>query len=318
MKVCIKFFIILFFLLNPLYANELPTKKSALERYLEAFHTQVTPLENALLWVVDETDALFSGNREEVDTLGKSHATLRLSSYVSEGQNILYDVKVKAHLSLPKTKDRLKLVFQSDDKDDYVDEAGESNPKEAVENKDYLLGLEFFRPREDILQYRFSVGMKLRSPLDPYGKLRLQYTPEWFPTWDFALKQTFSYYYHRGFESKSSASWSKELWKKWFFTHYNGVYYEEDDEQWQSVHAVTFSHPLRRKQRVALDLSSHLSKSPTQAYQLTHYQVRFGYHKQLTKEFAFEAIPSMTLPKSDDFKPSAAFRVNLLYKIGRH
>lgn len=317
MKTLVRYFIAFWLVTLPFYANELSTQKSLLERYLESLDTQVSPLENAFLWVADGTDSLFSGNREEVETLGKTHATIRFSSSITEGGHPLFGVKVKAHVDLPKTRDRLKLVFSSDDRDDYVKDEGDNNPKEALRNKDYLLGLRFIRPQEGLFKYYFQAGVKLRSPIDPYVRFVMSYEPQWFTDWDFLAKQVVSYFYHQELETKSSLIWTRELWAKWFFSHYDALYYEEDEQRYESVHALTLEHPFRGRQRVGLDLSMHLIDDPTQEYELDYYNVRFGYHKQLTDNFGIEVVPSVILEKERDFKPRTTFELNFLYRIGR-
>ena len=318
MKVYVSCFIIFFFFLTPFYAKELPTEKSFLQRYFEALDTQAQPLGNAFLWVVDGADTLFSVNREEVETLGRSHATIRFSGSKSEGESTLFGIKLKAHVSLPKTKDRLKLVFSSDSSDDYVKEQTRSNPKEVVENQDYLLGLRFFRPQEGIFKYYFQGGVKLHSPIDPYVRFVMSYEPQWFEPWDFLAKNVVSYFYHQKLQTKTSVIWTKELWPKWFVSHYDAFYYDKEEERYETVHAITIEHALRAKQRIGLDLSAHLVDNETKEYGLDYYNIRLGNQKQITDAFSVEAVPSFILEKDEDFEPKASFRLNLLYKIGRY
>ena len=307
---CLK--LLLLFLSIPLFSED-----TLLETYLKVFDKQFNPIETALLDFADKTDAFFSGNSNEVKTTGKSHVKVIFSLAKQESSDMLYDVKVKAHLDLPLTKKRLKLIFSSDEEDDYSNSDGQKSILDNLKEKMYLLGLRFSKPSDGPFGYYFQGGVKLNSPIDPYIRFKTSYTSVWFYDWDFTVSQTFSYFYHRQLESKSLLQWRRELIKDWFFTHSNTLLYKDKDELLQSVHALELEYFINSRNFLAFNISANFLDTPHYKYDIDFYETRFGYRYLLTDAFIFEAVPSLIFPKSDDFDASAKIKLNLIYQIGK-
>ena len=123
-------------------------------------------------------------NDKYLDETDKSFVSIRPEARFSSKEDEDFNLKIKAHLALSKSKKRFKLFINDLDPDNANNVATEDNERSAPE-----IGLNYFAPETYNIQSKYSVGVR---GIYPFARAR--YSSEFNPgDWMIEPIQTFRY-----------------------------------------------------------------------------------------------------------------------------
>src|SRR5690554_63814 len=149
--------------------------------------------------------------------LSRSAEIYENESYVSLRGGYIFDSKsanhfqpdIHAKLDLPGTKQRLKLVFDSepDDFDSLYQQNQEQRTSSAstprVVDKESSAALRWFMPIWEAWRPSMDIGVRAKIPLDPFVRFRLRTLYPLKAPWYFYMSHQLSYHHRRGASEKS-------------------------------------------------------------------------------------------------------------------
>lgn len=121
----------------------------------------------------------FFGDKRAPQEQVKSWGRLITSTSWNESDGFEPDVRLRAHVVLPRLESRLQAVFGREEPDTFVKDVPQDEtpiPEAFLDvDREWLTGLEYKPVRGDRHDVSFGGGVRVRSPLDPYVRMRYRY-----------------------------------------------------------------------------------------------------------------------------------------------
>jgi len=141
----------------------------------------------------DSVDSFFL-NDKYLDQTDQSYVSIRPEGRFSSKEDEEFNLKIKAHLALSKSKKRFRLFINDLDQDNAKNVATEDEEKSAPE-----IGLNYFAPETYGIESKYSIGIRGIYPF-----VRARYSSEFHPgEWIIEPIQTFRYSVKDDFEEKT-------------------------------------------------------------------------------------------------------------------
>ena len=153
---------------------------------------------------------------------GSTYALVEISTYKNQHESIKFDQKVRIKLQLPKLKNSLKLVFESDeerDTKDYIENHTQNN------NDNFNLALAYNKLLTYDIDFATKVGIKLKSNLDPFIKFQARKTWENINGIDYTISQSIKESVDKKTELTTYLRVDKNLNENFSLHNYNQYYW---------------------------------------------------------------------------------------------
>jgi len=269
-----------------------------------------------------KVDAFFGESSRAYDSTG---STLQLRGYVSyfEGGRTEGRPELRAHVSLPDTEDRLKLVIQRGvtaatetalERD--IKEATRSDQVAAAgaeQDDSYYLGLKALAG--EALGIKFSVegGVKFTFPLDPYVRLRAfrDFTVE---SWAIRVSETPLWKDSENFSTATEVSFGRQLGEDWLFRFTTKATWRNSTGYFDLAQIGALFYTFDRRTAFTLELGAFGPSEPSA--RPTVYSISFRARRQLYKDWLYvELVPQTIYQEANGFSPehSVMLRLEMLF-----
>ena len=260
-------------------------------------------------------DEFFSDDKVFYDTSG-TYLRLRADAILSEGGDIGYTGDIKLKLRLPHTKRKLKFLLESDanERPDEISAQPENTPIQAVEEKDYSIGLQATLGDKAGWQFKPSIGLSLSSPIDPYVKFRFKRKYE-FTKWSIRWHETPYWFDSFGWGFDSYFELNRKISEDDLFRASTFARWTNEIEQFELSQVFSMFHTLSQRRAISYFAGVYGESEPT--VYATHYLLGLTYRQNIHKNYLFyELIPQIKYQKINDFhaEHSLTFRIEMVFK----
>lgn len=246
-------------------------------------------------------DNFFTDDSVFSDETG-SYLRLRLESNWPEGSGMSFKGRVSLKLRLPKTQKKLKLVVSSD-----VDEQKSALERETGEittrddnQRGLFTGIEKDTQRGS-WKLRPSIGIKIRSPLDWYARVRA--SRQWlFDKWIMNFNQSFYWFDSTGYGADSTLRWDRGISDKFLFRSESFLRYTDLLDYYEMSQTFSIIHTLSHKRAITYKVGA-FGQTEDPAVHATTYLLNALYRNNIHKDYLFLDIqPQILFEKDNDFK----------------
>lgn len=284
----------------PLAASETPCDEpgSSANAWIDKVQTGLYDrVCGAALWF----DGLFGNPRYDQDS-NATYGRLGLFENYDHRDGFETKVRLRARVALPALKDRVRLTLNRDDEKDAIDEApgNTENPIpqsfRSVDDEAWLLGLGYSKRSGLESGFDFGVGVRLRSPLDPYVKASYQHNIVFNQKTALRMRETPFWRDSRGLGATTQVSLDYLFRENMLFRWNNVGTVAEDTEGLEWGTTVTVYEDLHR--RSALSYSALLRGETGAEVPIRNYGIETRYRRQVFRRWLFlDLSASVTWPR---------------------
>lgn len=264
---------------------------------------------------VRDVDEFFANEKTFYTSTG-SYIRVTLDAAWSEGGEVGYKGDIRLKVRLPMTQGKLKLLLETDpdEKRDTLDRRVAATPAEAVDSRDYYAGIQASFGQETRWRFTPSLGLRIRSPLDPYVRLRAQRNYV-LDDWLLTIKGTAFWFDSSGAGYDGLIEFNHQLADQVIGRSSSFARWTADTNYFGLSQVFSVIHTLSERRAVTYEAGAYGISDPT--VHATDYLVAARYRQALHKNFLFlELNPELRFRKINDFKDEYAFfvRVELLFQ----
>ena len=291
-------------------AQEETSPKKPKKGIIDAGHQTIS---KSLLITAKWLDAFFSNEQHE-DEENRSTLRVQTTAFQEEGEDAQFDAKVRVRLLLPRTEDKLQLVFSgyTDEELDIDDTRDEKKGQlsETSDEKDTSASLWYFLKSTIAHNVSTRVGVRLKS-----GKAIIYAGPRYryfknLEKWSFRFTESVRWYSDTGWESITGLDFERPLVESLLFrTHIGGAWYEEKTGYFSNL---TFSlyQTLGHKRALEYSWSNDFETRPID--RLTESALRIRYRQTIWREWLFlEITPQVRFPADQDYDTIPGISIKL-------
>jgi len=241
-----------------------------------------------------------------------SYARIPLDAIWQENDGYRYKASIKARIDLPKSKKKLKLLFESDVTEEQALRLS-STPGEAVSDNDFFLSIERELNKSGKWSVRPALGIKFRWPPDPFARLRaIRYFS--FSSWLLRLSSTGVYFAINGFETRGSFEISKALTRNLLFRSFSDVRWREKKDLTDASQVFSIYQHLTAKENIAYQTGVFADNKPD--WDITDYRTWIRFRRLIHQNWLFiEIRPEVRFPNEGGYDPTylVQFRVEAVF-----
>ena len=287
---------------SPAYFSFLDSHQKLISSYL---HKTILSIDN-----------FFATNQAINESTG-SYMRLTLETFWPEGQGAEFNGSINIRAQLPGIKEKYRLVVESDpveQQDSIEQESRQRSPDPATEqNRGVYTGVE---KSTDKLGWNVkpSLGVKIRSPLDYYARLRLNRS-DYFQKWALYLNERLYWFDSSGFGSDSTMRWDRPLHQTLLFRTTSFLRYTNETKYYDFSQTAEIIHSLNRKSAITYKVgvfgdtkNSVLAKT---------YLTSLLYRNNIHSDYLFlDLQPQIFFVKENNFEPRYEFliRIEIYYR----
>jgi len=266
---------------------------------------------SGLEWLSKRIDTFFANEDLYEESTG-SFARLTASTILREGgkQSYLGDLSVR--LELPHTKKKLKLIIETDADKNLENRPGQLSqptPNQALSETTYFAGVEQKLAEKSLWDVSTSTGIRIRSPLDPFVRLRMKREVV-FKYWKFRFTETLFHFHSSGTGHNSTFEWDRPMSKKDLFRWHTTATWWDDTDHYELSNSLSFFHEITDRRALAYSISVFGSNKPTVQADTYLFDVR--YRQRIHKDWLYYEInPQVLYEKINNFTPEKTLTLKL-------
>lgn len=250
----------------------------------------------------------FDKKELEKKEYNSTYALLELSAYQNQGEGLSFDQKIRIKLKLPKLRDSLKLVFESDEERETKDFIENHDNKK---NDDYNLALVYNQFLNYDIDFKTRVGIKLRSKIDPFIKTEIKKTWENIYGINYTISQAVKESVDKKLELTSYIRLDKKLAEDYTIHNYNEYYNRsENNADSEFYHSVYLNQRINPKNLLTYTIDTNIDNIESNL-KIKRYSAKVRYRHFINKWLYTDVIPENYYKEEQNFKSKYAIRFNL-------
>lgn len=268
-------------------------------------------ISTGLEWLTKRIDTFFADEDIYEESTG-SYIRISGSSILREGgqQSFLGDLNIR--LELPRTKKKLKLIIETDadqNLENRPDQQGQTTPNQTLSNTTYYAGLEKELAEKSLWDIRTSTGIKIRSPLDPFLRLRMS-REVLFDTWKLRFTETLFHFHSTGSGHTTSLEIDHPTSKTDLVRMRTSATWWDNTDHYELSHTFTFFHEITDRRVLSYGIGVYGTNKP--ALQADTYLLDIRYRQRLHKDWLYAEInPQVLYLKTGNFEPEHSLTLKL-------
>lgn len=276
--------------------------------FLNTPHKEVS---SGLEWISKRIDTFFANEDIYEESTG-SYARLTGTTLIREGgeQSFLGDLSLR--VELPQTKKKLKLIIEADaDKnlENRPGDPGQPTPNQALSQTTYFAGIEKEIAEDSLWDVKTSSGIRIRSPLDPFVRLRLS-REKVFKLWKLRFTETLFHFHSSGTGHNSVLEWDRPTSKIDLFRVYTSATWWDDTDKYDLSQSITFFHQITDRRALSYSIGVFGTNKPT--LQADTYLLDVRYRQRLHNNWLYAEInPQVLYLKTGNFTPVHTLNLKL-------
>ncbi|MFK7891956.1 MAG: hypothetical protein AB8B63_14160 [Granulosicoccus sp.] len=274
---------------------------------------------------MSQVDGFFSNAGSDEDAVSnESWARIRLDGTGARGDSLDLDPSLKLRAVLPRTEQKLKLLFSTED-DEAESVEGRDSVGTSADNgaQSASLALRFIRTARDTLDVNFDIGLRQRSgQVQTFVRVNNRFRTRLSGNWSFNAANNYYYYSKSGFENRLSFDFRRTLFDRSdrYFRAFSGFDWRHGRK------GALFSQTVGAYGRIGLDralaieaLGSYytaLSGDIRDRFQGHTLRLRWR-HNIWRPWFFYEIWPSVSWPSGNDYERTEALLLRAEVIIGQ-
>ena len=259
-------------------------------------------------------DEFFSEDRVFYNSSG-SYLKFTLDTLFNENGSPVVSADFRLKLRLPHTKEKSRLIIESDTDKRTDNKNIESNQKTAKDGSNLFAGFQTTVEKEKSnWGFKPSIGFKLSKRPDLYTKLRLNWQRE-FNKWSIHWNETAYSFHFAGSGLDSSLEFNRRIYDKNLFRATSLARWTDTNRYFEITQSFSMFHTLSERRAISYYVSSFGISKPV--HHATYYLIGANYRQRVHKDYLFfEIIPQVLYQKENDFKSEASltFRIEMIFK----
>lgn len=250
----------------------------------------------------------FENKNENIEDYNGTFGIIELSTFYNEDENLSFDQSIKIKLQLPKLKDWLNLVFESDEDrktKDYVEDHTSNR------NDSYNLSLLYNKIVNDTVDFKTKLGVKLNNGLDPFVKTQVEKRWDNIYGIDYIFSQSLKQSVNKKLESTSYFKITKELSENLYLHNYNEYYWHSvDKENSEFAHSIYLNQRITNKDLLTYQIGTSINNIDSNM-KIKRNSLSLKYRHFYREWLYSDIIPENYYRIEDNFKPKFALRFNI-------
>ncbi len=254
-----------------------------------------------------EIDSWLAGERVSARR-NESYLSMRVFQQASSLDGYHSRVRLGGRLDLPAFSERLKLVFDSDNREQNdLDE----NILEDSRSGGAVAGVRFEQLDQGRLRIDHDIGLRVRSSPDPYYRLRTRYGQDLGGDWALSLENRLWWFRRDGLGADLDLSFGKYLNDRDVLIFTNRFRYQDREALREFAQAVEFHRSLGLQETLSYELG-YLGEDRNSTTKATDYYLRATYRKPLEGDWLFlDLSPQLVWEKELNWKTDFRLQLNL-------
>lgn len=285
-------------------ADEQPSIKA-----LEPFDATRDAISNQVVRFADWIDTFFAGERVYDDELQESFVKIYMLQTHLEHDKPLYEKKIKAILTFPKTEQRLKLLIEPiEDEEEDRPIPQESIPN-ATEDTDQAVGLRFIETKTPTWRIHTDALLRFRPEAETITRLRIR-RRALREAWIYRFSETISWYSINGIKEVTRLNIDNAFTDDWLFRSSTYAIWKNSNGYFNyGQNFLLFQNISKRK---AMTYQAGIRADNEDGPKTTNYVLSMRYREQIHKGWLFyEVIPAINFPIEEDHKPVRSVSLKL-------
>ncbi|MFT5578174.1 MAG: hypothetical protein ACI9WS_000927 [Paraglaciecola psychrophila] len=248
--------------------------------------------------------------RDSFDELAvnESYLRLRLSGRLGQSGQQSSEARFSGKVDLPNSKRKVKLIFDTDpdDFDSLEQKQRNLGVGTALFDKssgEAAVGLAVEQALLDNWKLSLGGGVRLRSSLDPYARLRLTRRGQWAEHWSSRIRETFFYYDSKSWGLETELDLYRKLDNDRLLHFSLGGQYLDSDNNWEWVHGISLNRRLDRNNAIEYQVGVSANSNPSA--QVSNYWLRGKWQHRLYRNWLYlSVVPEVAFPRDQRFSAS--------------
>jgi hypothetical protein len=269
------------------------------------------------LWLTRNIDNYFADEANE-GLVDESYLRLELKSTFRKSGERVNDARLKAKVDLPGTKQRLKLVFDSENKEDTNQQTRISpvSTGRRIERESSVAGLEYVSEK-DPLKWRMSTsaGARLRSTLVPYARIKWKKRTPIGDGWYSDFTQAIRYFDDKGLSEYTQMEFIRPISSTLELRQFNEIEYRDRENRFDFASTVSIIQSINQMSGIEYRAGGFGNSEGER--EVDSYFLGTTYSQRLTKESVFLTIsPQLSFSRDNDWNtdPSLTFQLDIYFR----
>lgn len=256
---------------------------------------------------------LFFGEADGLEEINKTYLRIDLSGSVRESEGFDQDSNIKFRIDLPSSKRRLRVIIENDPDDDQgiSDRNRDSTLNNNSTDSDSLgAAVRFMNQDHESWGINTDLGLKIRTPLDPYVRIKGRWDYPLNPDWDFRYRQTLDYFKSRGAGLISTAYVERTISDEYFFRSQSEAQWREEKDYYEYGQFFSIFHDVSPDVKAEYKVG-FLGNDEKNAV-LERGFISANYRTRLYKNWLhYEVVPEIVFPRDEDYDLTPAITIKL-------
>lgn len=255
----------------------------------------------------------FFASRDAYWDSNESYMILSGHTVIGKKGEIEFDPRLRVRLDLPYTKEKFRLILESDAEEDLsLAERARERSLTAFERKRSTASgaVRYIFDELDRWQLSTDLGVRFRFPPDPFW--RFQASRQWQLTeyWSTRFHQRLYWYLKDGLGESSELYFERPLSPTMLFRAKSEAEWSKDENQFDFGQIFSILHQIDTKRAAEWQLGALGESKPTT--RTTDYFANVTYRRLLYKDWLFyELTPELLFPRDDSFKPNPSISIGI-------
>ncbi|MSR11123.1 MAG: hypothetical protein EXR84_04895 [Gammaproteobacteria bacterium] len=241
------------------------------------------------------------------DETNETFLRLRLHQQLGSLDGYHSKAKIGGSLDLPRTSERWKLIFESDNNElnSLLDTVlGEEKSSGAIGGFRYLQDL------GDEWEITHDIGLRGRLPVDPYYRFRARFQQPLGDIWSLGISQKIWYYRTDGWGYNTDVMFSRPLASGMVLDVSSEVKYQQHRKQTEFAQAVSLHETLGDLETLSYTIGLLGFSKPNP--RINDYYIETRYRRAIRENWLFlEAAPQIIVSRSENWRPEPRLIINL-------
>lgn len=280
---------------------------------------RITPVhDNISRWVSNTSRNIddFFGSDDSFSVENRSFLRLSGEFDWQESEDFGADLSLRARLDLPTTKERLRLLIETDPEESQgtlADQGSQRLRRDQNDSERSTIGLDRIssRDKREGWATRFGGGVRFRLPLDPY--LRVTSERLWDigqGPWQLSSYNRISWFNSDGYSARSRWDIGRPLSERLHLRYITQFQWQEENDTLEFSQTAQLNQILGR--RSAMRYAAAAVGSSGSNPRMDNYYLLAQYRRDLHKQILYlDLIPELHFPREASFDPRWAFTLRL-------
>lgn len=261
----------------------------------------------------------FFGDDRNFEETNESVVQLDLIQVVDEGGDHQTTFSGRAKLALPQAKKRLHLLLETDPEEvasNQITEEGPVTTSDITATSSYAAAVRYQQDEDDVWHFSADTGVRLRSKLDPYTRLRGS-GETMVGRWRFKLTETLFWFRTLGPGETTRLDIERPLAATLLFRSGSSATWLNDDRSFSARQDLSVYQTLDTRRGLVYQISAVGTTQPLT--QMQEYVVLLRYRHRLHHHWLYgEISPQVHYPVETDYHSDLqlVLRLEMLFGNG--